>query len=84
MDRCLDEVYDAWLVYNDAEDLPSDWTVTVTRLVRAGLVLDDFMEASEATAHFRARDPWRYFCGVALNILGRRQDEARKLLDAGL
>ncbi len=84
MERDVDYVDDVWLTQFDRDERPSGWDHTVAQLFRAGLVYVDFEDAVAATVRADPRDPWRYFCGVAWSILRRRQEDARRLLDAGV
>ncbi len=83
IERHVEYVDDVWREHLDPEERPTDWGHTVALLLRSGLVYVDFEDGVAATVRAHPRDSWRYFCGVAWNTLRVRQDEARKLLDAG-
>lgn len=68
-----------------ADYLPGDWYLSVQRWISAGLTVDDLTDACHITIYARrikARDAWRYMCGVCWRMLTERQEAARTILDA--
>jgi hypothetical protein len=65
--------------------LPGDWYLSVHRWIAAGLTQNDLTDACHITIYaraMRARDAWRYFCGVCWRMVDERQTVARQLIEA--
>jgi hypothetical protein len=62
--------------------LPEDWESSVDRLYDAGINDIEFDEAIRVAMASKARDVFRYMCGVAWRWVGDRQEIARQILDA--
>lgn len=61
-------------------DLPTEWPDTVDSMYKAGLDAEDLTEAIGVTMRRRkVDDRFRYFCGVAWNMLRARQEMAQVL-----
>lgn len=76
--KCDDHAPD-WCAF----ELPSNFAGTIGELLGAGLTTDDLIEAIRQTwgQDFRIRSLWRYFCGVAWNMVTAQHEAARALLD---
>jgi len=66
-----------------ADYLPGDWYLSVHRWLTAGLTKDDLTDAAHITIYARrikARDAWKYYCGVCWRMLTERQEAAREIV----
>lgn len=67
-----------WSIDLDAEQIAS-----LRSLSRAGVTWLEIEHAIDVTSQGYRREPWNYFCGVCWNLLRKRQQIARQLLEAG-
>lgn len=75
-----------WLSYTPRVPLPGDWEYAIDRLDAAGLNVALFLEAIKATMRARgvlAENRFRYFCGVAWNMIKDLQQSAQEILVDG-
>lgn len=75
---CTDHA-DDWCPF----ELPSNYGSTIGELLTAGLSTDDLIEAIKQSwgQDFRIRSYWKYFCGVAWQMVKTQLDAARTLID---
>jgi hypothetical protein len=78
------ELWNRWTYRKGIKDipfsLPTDWIFAVDALADAGLDLDDMNDAIlETMPRSYVDDRFRYFCGVAWNMVKDRQERARVL-----
>lgn len=69
---------------SQAVPLPPDWEGAITRLEAAGLtrvLLEEAVEAAMKPHNVRPENRFRYFCGVAWNMVTALQEAARVLAD---
>lgn len=60
---------------------PDGWQITVRRFALLGLTEEDLYEASsQAFSRPGVTDVWRYFCGIAWNLIRQRQEWAATTL----
>lgn len=81
----LGKFYDYWNEVTAKADLPSDWEVSVTKFLAAGLSMGDLEDAaltSVARLSPWARHHFRYFCGICWNEVREISDRAKELLDS--
>lgn len=65
-------------------DLPHNWQESVMRFVNNGLDPDEFGRMVDtAMGAYRVKDEFRYFCGMATNIITDLQEQARRLVENG-
>lgn len=92
LSELVDHFHRDWLVWTWQDsagerhhiDLPGDWRSTIERFIALGLdPFEDFPRMIRTAMESRAVDEFRYFCKVAWNEIGARQELARTLLEDG-
>jgi hypothetical protein len=80
-----DEVWNLWTyrsgIKNLTFELPTGWENTIDRLCQAGITLEDFTEAVRIAMTSKARDVFRYMCGVLWRWISERQEIAFQMLE---
>lgn len=90
----IDYFHDKWTAWGAGEGeervsvpLDIDWRSTVERWLVAGLDVDELVNRIPKAMKPKVRGDnfgrWRYFCGIAWNMLTELQDEARRVADLG-
>lgn len=57
---------------------------TIDRFLDAGIEEPELVEAVRIAITSRSRDPFRYMCGVAWNMVSERQQIAQQIVNAEL
>jgi hypothetical protein len=81
-----DDIWCAWtyeyMGKRNTFELPSGWEDAIDRFVAAGINELDFTEAVRIAMTSRARDVFRYMCGVLWNMVTERQKVAAEIISA--
>lgn len=81
----LDAFWDYWTTRNPKWAWPEvGWEKTVRNLMGLGLTFDDLTRSADIALGaygVTQRNRWRYFNGVARNIIRERQERARQILE---
>lgn len=84
LDDVFKHAWDSWTYLGTKNNLPlpADWRSTIRRLRSAGLTDRLIVEAVETAMHAsKVRDVFRYFCGVAWNMVGQLRERAAGILE---
>jgi hypothetical protein len=78
------DAWDGWTVLRGGQrislPLPADWPLAVDSFVAAGLDDEDLVDAIDQSMRRKlVTDKYRYFCGVAWNMIRQRTETARIL-----
>lgn len=83
-----DEIWGNWTYEYKGErrqfELSGDWENTIDRFLDAGIEEPELVEAVRIAITSRSRDPFRYMCGVAWNMVSERQQIAQQIVNAEL